>query len=59
VLALGQLPPVAGSTLGTFTSRDSEVDRRIMLLKRINFIILSGDSDQYVRAMPDIQGIST
>ena len=53
---VGQLPPLTGSTLVPFANRDIELERRILLLKRISFVVLCGEIDQYVRAMPDIQG---
>lgn len=42
--------------LSLFSSRDQEAEQRAMLLKRLAFVILCGDTDQYAKHMPEIQG---
>ncbi|CAB3373210.1 Hypothetical predicted protein [Cloeon dipterum] len=40
---------------GLFTSKEQEWEQRAQLLKRLAFVLLCGERDQYHRQMPDIQ----
>ncbi|XP_059475824.1 protein dopey-1-like isoform X2 [Neocloeon triangulifer] len=40
---------------GLFTTREQEWEQRAQLLKRLAFVLLCGERDQYHRQMPDIQ----
>jgi hypothetical protein len=44
------------SSLNLFANRDVELEQRAMLLKRLAFAVLSSESDQYQKYLPDIQG---
>ncbi|XP_044736097.1 protein dopey-1 homolog isoform X1 [Chrysoperla carnea] len=41
--------------LSLFSSRDQEAEQRAMLLKRLAFVIICGDTDQYAKHMPEVQ----
>lgn len=41
---------------GIFTSREQEYDSRGAALKRLAFVLLSSDVDQYQPYLPDVQG---
>uniref|UniRef100_Q8BL99-5 Isoform 5 of Protein DOP1A n=1 Tax=Mus musculus TaxID=10090 RepID=Q8BL99-5 len=43
------------SSLNLFANRDVELEQRAMLLKRLAFAVLSSESDQYQKYLPDIQ----
>ena len=45
-----------GTGLSLFTSKEQEYEQRAQLLKRLAFTVFCSETDQYVRAMPDIQG---
>ncbi|XP_029636600.1 protein dopey-1 isoform X3 [Octopus sinensis] len=42
-------------SLNLFSSKEQEFELRAQMLKRLSFTILSSESDQYQRNMPDIQ----
>ena len=45
-----------GASLSLFSNREAEFEQRAQLLKRLSFTIFCSEVDQYVKAMPDIQG---
>ncbi|KAK3917430.1 Protein dopey-1-like protein [Frankliniella fusca] len=49
-VSLGQ-----GNSLSLFSSREQEYEQRAHLLKRLAFVILCGEMDQYQKYMPEIQ----
>ncbi|XP_034245297.1 protein dopey-1 homolog isoform X2 [Thrips palmi] len=49
-VSLGQ-----GNSLSLFSSREQEYEQRAHLLKRLAFVILCSDMDQYQKYMPEIQ----
>ena len=44
------------SNLSLFSSKILELEQRALLLKRIAFVILCSDIDQYQKQMADING---
>lgn len=44
-------------SLSIFSSREQEYEQRAQLLKRLAFVILCSEIDQYSKYMPDIQGM--
>lgn len=44
------------NTLNLFSSKDQEYEQRSQLLKRLAFVILCSEQDQFHKHMPDIQG---
>lgn len=51
-MSLGQ-----GNSLSLFSSREQEYEQRGQLLKRLAFVILCSERDQFHKHTPDIQGI--
>lgn len=45
-----------GNSLSLFSSREQEYEQRAQLLKRLAFVILCSEKDQFHKHMPDIQG---
>jgi hypothetical protein len=43
-------------SLSIFSSREQEYEQRAQLLKRLAFVILCSEIDQYHKYMPEIQG---
>jgi hypothetical protein len=43
-------------SLSIFSSREQEYEQRAQLLKRLAFVILCSETDQYHKYMPEIQG---
>lgn len=46
-----------GNGLNIFSSREQEYEQRAQLLKRLAFVILCSENDQFQKHMPEIQGI--
>lgn len=45
------------NALNLFSSKEQEYEQRSQLLKRLAFVILCCENDQFHKHMPDIQGI--
>ena len=43
------------NNINLFGSREAEYEQRSALLKRLAFVILASDVDQYQKSMPEIQ----
>lgn len=54
--SLGRVSLGQGNSLSLFSSREQEYEQRAHLLKRLAFVILCGEMDQYQKYMPEIQG---
>lgn len=55
---LARISTTPNSTLSSLiTSKEAEYDMRAQALKRLAFIVLSSELDQYNTQLPDIQGI--
>uniref|UniRef100_T1J3V3 Uncharacterized protein n=1 Tax=Strigamia maritima TaxID=126957 RepID=T1J3V3_STRMM len=52
---LYRIPVTPSGSLNLFSSREQEYEQRAQLLKRLSFVIFSGEVDQYQNFMPDIQ----
>lgn len=50
--------PQSGS-LSLFSSKEQELEQRAQLLKRLAFVLLCGETDQYQKHMHEIQGMQT
>lgn len=44
------------SGISIFSSKEQEYEQRAQLLKRLAFVILCSEMDQYHKYMPEIQG---
>lgn len=44
------------SSISIFSSKEQEYEQRAQLLKRLAFVILCSEMDQYHKYMPEIQG---
>lgn len=45
-----------GSGISIFSSKEQEYEQKAQLLKRLAFVILCSEMDQYHKYMPEIQG---
>lgn len=45
-----------GSGISIFSSKEQEYEQKAQLLKRLAFVILCSETDQYHKYMPEIQG---
>lgn len=54
----GRVSLTQSGGLSIFSSREQEYEQRAQLLKRLAFVILCSETDQYSKYMPDIQGMS-
>jgi len=48
-----------GSGISIFSSKEQEYEQKAQLLKRLAFVILCSEMDQYHKYMPEIQGKSS
>lgn len=48
-----------GSGISIFSSKEQEYEQKAQLLKRLAFVILCSETDQYHKYMPEIQGTIT
>lgn len=54
---VGRVSMTQSGSLSIFSSREQEYEQRAQLLKRLAFVILCSEIDQYAKYMPDIQGM--
>ena len=47
-----------GNTLSIFSSKEQEYEQRAQLLKRLAFVILCSEKDQFHKHLPEIQGLN-
>lgn len=59
LFSVGRVSLGQGNSLSLFSSREQEYEQRAHLLKRLAFVILCGEMDQYQKYMPEIQGQHT
>lgn len=52
----GRVSMAQSGSLSIFSSREQEYEQRAQLLKRLAFVILCSEIDQYHKYMPEIQG---
>lgn len=45
------------SSISIFSTREQEYEQKAQLLKRLAFVILCSEMDQYHKYMPEIQGM--
>lgn len=56
-MSSGRVPINQNNALNLFSSKDQEYEQRSQVLKRLAFVIMCSEQDQFHKHMPDIQGI--
>jgi len=54
---LGRINMSQANSLNLFSNREQECEQRAQLLKRLAFVLLCSEKDQFHKHVPEIQGL--
>lgn len=57
LLNIDRVSMAQSSGISIFSSKEQEYEQKSQLLKRLAFVILCSENDQYHKHMPEIQGM--